>query len=447
MSPTPNMIGNTKTDSITDLLEAAHDVVDDIVSRSRIFDATSEASLPQFEESELSLGKVIGRGGFCVVREITKIKSRDNKESFSSFSSLRGSERKKKSSFFSSMRSSSSLSARSTSALKQSSSSIAEESSVSTPTYITKEFLVKTSRRPRYVMKRVSDEFKNENKDTYVKGCIDLALEAKYLSSLSHPSILDVRGVAACGPFSGGYFIIIDRLDETLPKRLNNWMTVDRQTKGVTGLFTGGRSKVNDLLVKRLLVAFDIASALAYLHELRVVYRDLKPGNIGFDKNGKVKLFDFGLAKELNEDERTKDGLYRMTGFTGSVRYMSPEVGTGKPYNEKADVYSFSILLWYFMALEPPFGLYTPRMIRERVPKGNRPVLMDAWPEGVKKLLNVCWSGKIKSRPSFETVMKLLKVEVAAVDPERALEMHHYAAKQPVEASIEMVTPQNLDTC
>jgi len=209
------------------------------------------------------------------VREITKIKSRDNKESFSSFSSLRGSERKKKSSFFSSMRSSSSLSARSTSALKQSSSSIAEESSVSTPTYITKEFLVKTSRRPRYVMKRVSDEFKNENKDTYVKGCIDLALEAKYLSSLSHPSILDVRGVAACGPFSGGYFIIIDRLDETLPKRLNNWMTVDRQTKGVTGLFTGGRSKVNDLLVKRLLVAFDIASALAYLHELRVVYRDL----------------------------------------------------------------------------------------------------------------------------------------------------------------------------
>jgi len=55
MSPTPNMIGNTKTDSITDLLEAAHDVVDDIVSRSRIFDATSEASLPQFEESGKSL--------------------------------------------------------------------------------------------------------------------------------------------------------------------------------------------------------------------------------------------------------------------------------------------------------------------------------------------------------------------------------------------------------
>ena len=160
-----------------------------------------------------------------------------------------------------------------------------------------------------------------------------------------------------------------------------------------------------------------------------------------------MKLFDFGLAKELNEDERTKDGTYRMTAFTGSVRYMSPEVGTGKPYNEKADVYSFSILLWYFMALEPPFALYTERMIRDRVPKGNRPILMDAWPEGIKKLINMCWSGKIKARPSFVTVMKLLKEEVSALDPDRVGEMHHHPAKPPVEASIEMPPPENLNDC
>lgn len=123
---------------------------------------------------------------------------------------------------------------------------------------------------------------------------------------------------------------------------------------------------------------------------------------------------------------------------------MSPEVGSGKPYNEKADVYSFSILLWYFMALEPPFGLYTQRMITDRVPKGKRPVLMDAWPEGVKKIISKCWSGKIKSRPSFESVMKLLKAEVAAVDSSKVLEMRHYAAKQPVEASIEMI-PEQLE--
>jgi hypothetical protein len=52
-------------------------------------------------------------------------------------------------------------------------------------------------------------------------------------------------------------------------------MTIDRQTNGVTGLFTGGKNKVDDLFVDRLVVAYDIASALGYLHELRVVYRDL----------------------------------------------------------------------------------------------------------------------------------------------------------------------------
>jgi serine/threonine protein kinase len=125
------------------------------------------------------------------------------------------------------------------------------------------------------VLKCVSDEAKNEYKETYVKGCIDLALETKYLSSLSHPNILDVRAVSSAGPFEEGYFIIVDRLPEMLPKRLNRWMTVDRQTKGVTGLLTGGRNKVDNLLVERLRVAFDIASALGYLHELRIVYRDL----------------------------------------------------------------------------------------------------------------------------------------------------------------------------
>lgn len=125
------------------------------------------------------------------------------------------------------------------------------------------------------------------------------------------------------------------------------------------------------------------------------------------------------MAKELNEDERTKDGLYRMTGFTGSVRYMAPEVGQAKPYNEEADVYSFAILLWYILALEPPFGLFTPKMILERVPKGYRPVLVDAWSEGIKMILSKCWNGKIKARPSFPTVMEMLKREVALIAPKR----------------------------
>jgi serine/threonine protein kinase len=180
--------------------------------------------------------------------------------------------------------------------------------------------------KPRFVCKTVNKGLLDENKLTYLKGVVDLALEAKYLTALSHPHILEIRGMSSHGMFdSHGPFLILDRLAETLPKRLKDWMTRDRANKGVTGIFVGGKKKSQSLLVERLRVAFDMASALSYLHGRRVIYRDIKPDNMGFDQRNRVKIFDFGLAKQLHDDERTKDGLYKMTGFTGSIRYMAPE--------------------------------------------------------------------------------------------------------------------------
>jgi serine/threonine protein kinase len=200
----------------------------------------------------------------------------------------------------------------------------------------------------RYVVKKVEPELFHEDRLTYFKGVVDLALETYYLASLStqHPHILRIRGVAATGPYQPGYFIVLDRLHEVLSKRLNAWMHRHRSTKGLTGAFTGGRRKVKDLLTERLLVATDVASALEFLHSRNVIYRDLKPDNVGFDADGSVKIFDFGLAKELSEDEKDEDGLYHMTGFTGtyesdcSIVFISPRLAhglVGDPNGGKSD--------------------------------------------------------------------------------------------------------------
>jgi serine/threonine protein kinase len=144
-----------------------------------------------------------------------------------------------------------------------------------------------------------------------------------------------------------------------------------------------------------------------------------KPDNIGFDSCNVLKLFDFGLAKELLDKDRTTDGLYiNLTGMTGAIRYnMAPEVGLGKPYNLTADVYSWSMLMWFILALEPPFGFYSEHMIIDRVfRRGSRPAIFKAWNEIIGDLMRCAWDVDVANRPSFLEISLCLKQELIDSD-------------------------------
>ena len=143
------------------------------------------------------------------------------------------------------------------------------------------------------------------------------------------------------------------------------------------------------------------------------MYRDLKPDNIGFDVRGDVKIFDFGLAKEFDPSKRDADGNYNLTGETGSPRYMAVEVALEKPYNEKCDVYSFSLLLWEILKLETPFDKFTMKMFRKSViEKGYRPGIDPKWPKEVSNLMRQGW-GDAAKRPSMENVCNVLREEIS----------------------------------
>jgi serine/threonine protein kinase len=134
-----------------------------------------------------------------------------------------------------------------------------------------------------------------------------------------------------------------------------------------------------------------------------------------------LKIFDFGLAKELQEDERTADGLYKMTGCTGAIRYMSPENALCQPYNLTTDAYSWAMIMWFLLALEPPFALYTESMILERVTeRGYRPKIFSSWSPRISRLLSRSWSANIQARPSFAEIAQELKNEMTEVDPNKA---------------------------
>lgn len=407
-----SQLASLRNSSVPSIHTAATNIIEQAVRESSIFDPEAADKIPRFDVDELLLGHVLGRGGFCAVRELTSIKICDNDDDKPKKSTL-----KKFFCFTDKNLDPAALLGDDSVYDNESVTSFADSDGMGVP----REKLIGRLSRPRqkdacgcgrYVVKQINSEFQYTDKISYLKAIVDIELEARYMMSLRHPNIMRIRGLANVGPASGNSFLILDRLSITLAKKMADWMRRDRQCRGITGAVVGSKKKKEDLLVERLVAAHNIADAVDYLHGRGIIFRDLKPDNLGFDAHGTLKLFDFGLAREVREEERYKDtDLYRLTGFTGAIRYMAPEVGLRRCYNFKADVYSWSQLMWYILELEPPLGVYTPQMFQERVFKrGTRPAVMERWPEHMAALMKACWSANISERPTFQQIKEQLGV-------------------------------------
>ena len=92
------------------------------------------------------------------------------------------------------------------------------------------------------------------------------------------------------------------------------------------------------------------ASGLAAAHREGIIHRDLKPGNIMRDKNGRVVVMDFGLARTFSGDGMTRTGA-----MLGTIEYMSPEQAQGKDVKASSDVFTFGLILYELLAGVTPF--------------------------------------------------------------------------------------------
>jgi serine/threonine protein kinase len=99
-----------------------------------------------------------------------------------------------------------------------------------------------------------------------------------------------------------------------------------------------------------------MAAALQVVHEVGVLHRDLKPGNIMERADGSLALIDFGLAKHIEVD-------LEMTGageIFGTPYYMSPEQGHGHSLDERSDLYSLGVIFYEMLTGKKPFLAPTP---------------------------------------------------------------------------------------
>lgn len=96
-----------------------------------------------------------------------------------------------------------------------------------------------------------------------------MAIETRFLSDIEHPNIIKMRAIANCDPFSEEYFIGMDRLYDTLEKRIKTWEGRMARTTGIAGrLNDRNGKKAAALYEERIVKAFDLAAAVDYLHKV-----------------------------------------------------------------------------------------------------------------------------------------------------------------------------------
>ena len=250
----------------------------------------------------------------------------------------------------------------------------------------------------------------------FVTGAADLASEALILSHLEHPNIVRLYGVTKGGVSTafqeqGGYFLLLELLRGTVLDLLRLWRK-DLQTPAKAAKIPSQLERLEGMCV-------GVARGMEYLHEHNIIMRDIKPHNIGFDKSGNVRLFDLGLARELNTSNTTAlDG--RIAGVAGSYRYMAPEVALGDGCCFGSDSYSFGIFLWEILTLTKPFERIKGKIeFREKVAKhGQRPPLKGVTSPVLQALMKDCWNSKPEQRPTFSQIVQIIEAEVAAAPEE-----------------------------
>jgi len=153
----------------------------------------------------------------------------------------------------------------------------------------------------------------------------------------------------------------------------------------------------------RYIMAISIARCVDYLHSCNLIHRDLKSLNLLVNQYFEIKICDFGLS-------RVVDKHAPMTGNVGTVCWIAPEIFSNKKlYSEKADVYSYGMILWELITREMPFDDTETFTIPVLVTKGKRPKIPKTTPKEWSKLVKKCWDQKPEKRPTFPQILTILE--------------------------------------
>lgn len=216
--------------------------------------------------------------------------------------------------------------------------------------------------------------------------------EAKSVSDLSHPNIVEVYDV---GEEDGQHYIVMEYIDgKTLKQLLQK-----RTTLTVP--------EVVDIMTQ-------LTDGMAAAHDAYIIHRDIKPQNIMILDNGMIKITDFGIATSMNATQLTQTN-----SVMGSVHYLPPEQASGQSATIKSDIYSLGILMYELLTGSVPFKgdnavEIALKQMKERIPslRKQNPLI----PQSIENVIIKATAKNPKNR--YDNVREMHEDIIHALDPE-----------------------------
>jgi len=241
----------------------------------------------------------------------------------------------------------------------------------------------------------------SSKRKTQLKQEISLLRETEVIAQISHDNLVKFYGLA----FEQQPFLLISEFC----------------TGGTVFDVLYENDEIELVIEQQLKMCCDVAWAMSYLHDFKpqIIHRDLKSLNLllfepvtSTEDVPHVKVSDFGFCKMRDE---ASDWGKMTRGLVGC--WMAPEAAMGT-YTEKADVYSFAMVLFELICQELPFADVDEGEVLQLASKGERPdmeAVPPNMPANLVDLMESCWAPKPGDRPSFDFICRTLSEIVAEV--------------------------------
>lgn len=141
-----------------------------------------------------------------------------------------------------------------------------------------------------------------------------------------------------------------------------------------------------------------VARGLSALHSMKILHRDIKPGNIMVMENEVAKIGDLGIAKLLNQSLAAKTQI-------GTPHYMPPEIWKNRPYSFTSDSWAMGCILYEMATLKVPFEARNLQELRNKVLAGRYPPLAPQYSRELQQMIQTCLDQSPERRPSMDRIL------------------------------------------